>query len=106
MSFVCPENHIGLILADFQSARQVSRVTIQSVPAACDTIDLEGKFLHVDYSVDCDSDLYRSVTAPLAWIFVAIWPVGTLLLLLAAMLWYKWRGPNSVPEISLHCIQK
>lgn len=66
-----------------------SRVAVQSVPWACDDVGLAGRYLHVDYLVDCDSNDFKSISTPIAVVFVLVWPIGMLGLLLFLIWRYK-----------------
>ena len=75
----------------------VSRTVISALK--CDNLGHDGKFLHADYRVDCDSDNYMPVQVTGA-AFVGLWPVGTMAFLLGLLHLYN------VPRVAKRKIDK
>ena len=58
----------------------MSRVDFNAL--VCDNLEEDGKFLAVDYRIDCDSPAWKSTIQIIGWVGVSMWPIGFPLLLL------------------------
>ena len=64
----------------------VSRTVISALN--CDNLGHEGRYLHVDFNVNCDHASYIPVQVSGA-VFICLWPVGAILFLLGLLHWYN-----------------